>query len=209
MPRRFQFSLKTLTAGVFILGIVLGILRWLGPDAIVAMLLIAAASAGAFAGWIVGLPGRGALFGVVAPIFYVLSIQVVEHVGHRAGWPGSSWTCCSLYESLWYRQSPFGSETLWHGYWFWTTWCEVMSQQFGAERPMNAASLAAVILVCGTMLWVRRRQHPVFVAPLGTIAAGLALVSCHDFDAAFLGFATGSLATIVLSKRERKAFSNP
>ncbi len=207
MVGRFQYSLRALTAVALVPGVLLGMLRWLGPDGVVAMLLIATTSAGAFVGWTVGAPRRGALFGMVLPVFYVLSIQVVEHIGHRAGWPGNSWSCCALYESLWYLQSPFGSETLWRGYWFWTTWHEVMSQQFGAEQPMDGASLAAVILVCGVMLWVRRHQHPAFVAPLGIIAAGLALVSCHDLDAALLGFGTGSLGAIMLSKREKGLLS--
>lgn len=112
MDRPFQFRLRTLIAVMLGIGCLLGVLRWLDRDAVVAIVLLATAAKGAILGKRLGSRWRGALLGLVVPIFYVLSIHVAEHIGHRAGWPSSSWACCSIYESLWYRQSPFGSDAM-------------------------------------------------------------------------------------------------
>ena len=206
MGRPFQFRLRTAIAIVSGVCLLLGFLRWLGPDAVIALALLFTMTVGALVGSVFRRPLRGMLFGAVLPVIHVLSIPVVEHVGSRARWPGPTWSYCSAYESLWYRKEVFGSATVWRGYWFWDTWCDVMRVDFGSGDPVTARMPIAFFIILGTMLCVRRRAHPGFVVPAGIIAAGVTLATCHDFDAAFLGVMLGGLGAILL---DRKKFASP
>ncbi|HEV3341395.1 MAG TPA: hypothetical protein VG125_13585 [Pirellulales bacterium] len=205
----FQFRLQTAIVVISGICLLLGFLRWLGADAVIAVILLATTACGALAGWVLRRPLRGAMLGALLPVAYVLSIPVVEHLGRRARWPGATWSYCSAYESLWYTKQPFGSNGLWRGYWFWDTWCDVMRVGFGSDGATTARALIAFLVVGGPMLWVRRRKHAALVVPAGIIAAGFALATCHDFDAVFFGFTLGGLGAILTDRAKSSAAAPP
>ena len=56
-------------------------------DVLVATALIIATLAGTAGGHLFQRPLGGAIVGALFPMLYVLSVEVVADVGHRAGWP--------------------------------------------------------------------------------------------------------------------------
>lgn len=138
--RPFQFRLRTMMAAVVGIAAPLGILRLLGPDAPVAVVLIIAALFGAALGHIFRRRLRGAIVGALLPVLYLLSIEVLLHVGHRAGWPSGTLRLWEHYSWLWYGHphQPVGSDGLWKAFRLWDTWGNVLRVQYG-----NGARIAS------------------------------------------------------------------
>ena len=203
MNRPFQFKLRSIFLLMFALGALITLVRLFGPFAPLANALFAAGIIGAAIGRRYGATARGAWLGVLLPIAYVLSIRILEHVGHRMGWPGSTLLLWECYSAIWFNIGDMGLETreMVSVYWVWETWCEVMEEQFGTELPLNLLSLGGVLFVCGGMLLVRRYWRAAFVAPIGLVALAIALAATHDFDAATAGFVAGGLGAIVMNRR--------
>lgn len=201
MSRPFQFQLRSIFILMFAVGAVITAARLLGRDAPLANSLIVAGIIGAAIGRRFGRAARGAWLGVLLPIAYVLSIRILEHVGHRMGWPGGTLRIWECYSAPWFN-TDVGSGPIWSLYWLWEAWCEVVEERFGTETPLSFLCVCALLFVAGNMLLVRRFGRPAYVAPSGLAMLALALAATHDFDAAATGFVAGGLGAIVLNRRE-------
>lgn len=200
MSRPFQFKLRSIFLLMFAVGALITAARLFGPDSPLANALLVTGVIGAAIGQRFGSTARGVWLGVLLPIAYVLSIRILEHVGHRLGWPGATLKVWELYSALWFNMG-VGSGAIWSAYWQWETWCEVMEERFGTEAPLGLFSLCALSFVCCGMLLVRRFGRAACVAPLGVVLLAIALAVTHDFDAAATGFVAGGLGTIAMNRR--------
>jgi hypothetical protein len=196
--RPFQLRLRTTMAVVVGIAALLGVLRLLGPDAPVAVALIISALLGTAGGYLVRRPLRGAIVGVLFPVLYVLSIEVVSHVGHRAAWPTGTLRLWELYSSPWYNH-PIGSPSLWKAYWVWVTLCEDLRGQYGTGTLPLAQSFMILLAVAAVMVITARKLHAALLLPLVAAVTGIALAIGHDFDATFFGLACGLVFAIPLA----------
>jgi hypothetical protein len=197
--RPFQFRLRTTMVAVVGIAALLGVLRLLGPDAPVALALIISAVLGTAGGHFVRRRLRGAIVGGLFPVLYVLSIEVVSHVGHRAAWPTGTLQLWELYSSLWYNNHPIGSPSLWKAYWVWVTLCDVLREQYGTGTPPVAQSLIILLAVAAVSIITARKLHAALLLPFVAAVAGIALAIGHDFDATFFGLACGLVFAIPLA----------
>jgi hypothetical protein len=197
--RPFQFRLRTTMLAVVGIATLLGVLRLLGPDAPVALALIISSLLGTAVGYFVGRRLRGAIIGGLLPVLYVLSIEVVAHVGHRAGWPRGTLRLWEHYSSLWYNNHSFGSPGLWNAFWVWATLCDVLRQQFGTDTPLAAQFFMILLAVVAVLVLAARKLHPAILLPLAAVVAGVALAIGRDFDATYFGVACGLVFAIPLA----------
>ena len=174
----------------------LGVLRLLGPDDRVALALIISALLGTAVGHLKGRRLRGAIVGGLLPVLYVLSIEVVAHVGHRAAWPTGTLKLWEFYSWLWYNNHVSGSPGLWNAFWLWVTLCDVLRVQFGTDTPLAAQFFIILLAVVAVLVLAARKLHPAMLLPLAAVVAAVALAIGHDFDATFLGLATGLVFAI-------------
>jgi hypothetical protein len=199
----FQFRLRTMIAVIAGIAVLLGALQLLGRDAPVAVALIIAALAGTAGGHLIRRRVCGAIVGAIFPVLYVLSIEVVSHVGHRAAWPKGTLRLWELYSSPWYNH-PIGSDSLWKAYWVWDTFCDVLVEQCGTDKPLAAPFFIILVVVATALVLTARRLHAALLLPLFAIVAGLALAIGHDWDATFFGLAGGLVLAIPLAGRGRR-----
>jgi hypothetical protein len=141
---------------------------------------------------------RGAIVGVIFPILYVLSIEVVAHVGHWAAWPTGTLRLWELYSSPWYNH-PIGSDGLWKTYWVWDTLCDALVEQYGTEKPLAAPFFIGWVVVAVVLVLIARKLHASMLLPLVAVVAGVALAIGRDWDATFLGLGGGLVFAIPLA----------
>jgi len=196
--RQFQFRLRTTMLVVVGIAALLGVLRLLGPDAPVALALIVSALLGTAGGHLVRRRLLGAIVGGLFPVLYVLSIEVVSHVGHRAAWPTGTLRLWELYSSLWYNH-PIGSPSLWNAYWVWVTLCDVLRAQYGTDTPLVAQFFIILLAVAAVLVITARKLHAALLLPFVAAVAGTALAIGHDFDATFFGLACGLVFAVPLA----------
>ena len=191
--RPFQFRLRTLM--VLVVGIcgLLTFLRLLGSDAPFAFLLMVAAVLGAACGQKFRRPLRGAIDGATLILIYGLSIRVIEHIGHRAGWPAGMLLLWERYSQLWFAVV---STRVWKAFMWWECFYEDIQRMYGSESPPGISSLAIGLLIAAMIVWGGRRLHVALLLPYAIGVAGLAVVACKDVDAAFCGWACGLLFAI-------------
>ena len=201
--RPFQLRLRTMTVVVAGIATLLGVLRLLGPGAPVALASITSVLVGTAGGHLVRRRLRGAIVGGLFPLLYVLSIEVVSHVGHRAAWPTGTLQLWEFYSSLWYNH-PIGSPILWKAYWVWVTLCDVLRAQYGTDAPLVAQSFILLLAVAAVLVITARRIHAALLLPLVAAVAGIALAIGHDFDATFFGLACGLVFAIPLAGYGRR-----
>jgi hypothetical protein len=196
--RPFQFRLRTMIAVVAGIAVLLGVLQLLGRDAPVAVALIIAALAGTAGGHLIRRRVCVAIVGAIFPVLYVLSIEVVSHVGHRAAWPTGTLRLWELYSSPWYNH-PIGSDRLWKAYWVWDTLCDVLVEQCGTDKLLAAPFFIILVVVAAVLVLTARKLHAALLLPLVAVVAGVALAIGHDWDATFFGLAGGLVFAIPLA----------
>lgn len=60
---------------------------------------------------------------------------------------------------------------------------------------------SAMVMICGPLLTARRYLHWALVLPAGIMASALALITCHDFDATFLGLSCGGFGSLIVGRK--------
>ncbi len=146
---------------------------------------------------------RGAIVGALFPILYVLSVEVVAHVGHRAGWPTGTLRLWELYSSPWFNYS-MGSDGLWRAYWVWETFCNILREQYGTDTPLGASFFVISVAVAAVLVLTATKLHVALLLPLIAAVADIALVIGHDWDATFFGIACGLVLAIPLAGCARR-----